>query len=325
MNRSHLFLVGLFVAICVAWLAPEAGYASGPFSLVAFTRVGVAAIFFLYGAALSFDDIRSGVCHWRLHLIVQTTTFVAFPLLVLGEMTLLQPVLDVASPLRTGLFFWATLPTTVSSSVVFVALARGNVAAAVVSTTSSSLIGIVLTPLWLSIFLSVSGESLAIADKVAQTSFLILVPTIVGFCFSPLLGRFVTAHRSTLRIFDQTVVLLIVYCAFSETFAGRVFDTTPLTSLGVVVLVAVLTFVVIFAGIGVVCRFAGISVTDTLTSQICGSQKSLMHGSVMGHILFAASPLAPMIGLIMLPTMLYHAIQLIAAGVIVGRKNSVAK
>lgn len=52
-----------------------------------------------------------------------------------------------------GRLFLATLPSTVSSSVVMVSIAGGNMAAAIFNASVSSLIGVFVTPLWMGIFL----------------------------------------------------------------------------------------------------------------------------------------------------------------------------
>src|SRR5690606_24559432 len=61
-----------------------------------------------------------------------------------------------------GTFYLAALPSTVSSSVVMVSIAGGNVAAAIFNASVSSLIGIILTPLWMSIF--IDNGSLSVSD-----------------------------------------------------------------------------------------------------------------------------------------------------------------
>ncbi len=41
---------------------------------------GIALILFLQGLSLSLEKVKSGAGNWRLHLVVQTFTFVIFPL-----------------------------------------------------------------------------------------------------------------------------------------------------------------------------------------------------------------------------------------------------
>ena len=52
---------------------------------------------------------------------------------------------------------------------------------------------------------------------------------------------------------------------------------------------------------------------DTITALFCGSKKSLVHGSVMSKVLFSNPAI---IGVVLLPTMLYHAYQLIIVSII---------
>ena len=47
----------------------------------------------------------------------------------------------------------------------------------------------------------------------------------------------------------------------------------------------------------------------------CGSKKSLVQGSVMANVLFSGS----MAGVVLLPIMVYHALQLIVASVLAQR------
>lgn len=47
---------------------------------------------------------------------------------------------------------------------------------------------------------------------------------------------------------------------------------------------------------------------DKITALFCGSKKSLVHGTVMSNVLFAGSPI---IGIVLLPVMMYHALQLV--------------
>jgi sodium/bile acid cotransporter 7 len=52
---------------------------------------------------------------------------------------------------------------------------------------------------------------------------------------------------------------------------------------------------------------------DSITARFCGSKKSIVHGTVMAKVIFMNSPL---MGILLLPIMLYHAMQLIAVSII---------
>src|SRR5204863_5154774 len=134
------------LAVFLARLFPNPGARGGALHPELLTKAGVALIFFLHGLSLSFEALKSGTLRWPLHLVVQTATFVFFPLLGLCLLFLTRRW--ISHDLQLGLFYLCALPSTVSSSVALTAAARGNVPAAVFNATLSSLIGIFITPLW---------------------------------------------------------------------------------------------------------------------------------------------------------------------------------
>src|SRR5690606_27437765 len=93
--------------------------------------------------------LKAGTMRWPLHLVVQGSTFLLFPLLGLAGLALGGAA--IPADLRLGFFFLCALPSTVSSSVALTAMARGNVPAAVFNASLSSLLGVFLTPLWVAL------------------------------------------------------------------------------------------------------------------------------------------------------------------------------
>jgi sodium/bile acid cotransporter 7 len=83
---------------------------------------------------------------------VLLTTFVLFPLFGLAFRPLMLRLVTPA--LYAGILFLCTLPSTVQSSIAFTAIAKGNVPAAVCSASASSIIGIFVTPVVVSLVLS---------------------------------------------------------------------------------------------------------------------------------------------------------------------------
>ena len=77
-----------------------------------------------------------------------------------------------------------------------------------------------------------------------------------------------------------------------------------------------LLFVVIYFGLGLLCRALGFSIEDSITTKFCGTKKSLVHGSVMLKIIFGNSAGA---ALLLLPIMIYHILQLLVIAVFAER------
>ena len=115
------------------------------------------------------------------------------------------------------LLFLTLLPSTVQSSIAFTAIARGNVAAAVVSASASNLLGIFLTPLLVALLMPMpgGGAGLISFDAVEKIMLQLLAPFIVGHLARPLIGAFVARHKAMIGRVDRASILLVVYAAFS--------------------------------------------------------------------------------------------------------------
>ena len=57
---------------------------------------------------------------------------------------------------------------------------------------------------------------------------------------------------------------------------------------------------------------------DQITAQFCGTKKSLVHGTVFSKIIFGNMA---SIGIILLPIMLYHAIQLLIISIVASKMS----
>ena len=308
------FTQALLLTLALATLLPcRDGWA------IAFDHVtdaAIALLFFLHGARLSRDAVLHGVTHWRLHAAVFACTFVLFPLLGL----LLRPLMGVVltPALALGVLYVCTLPSTVQSSIAFTSMAGGNVPAAVVSASTSSLVGTVLTPLLVGLTMTTHGGGRGFSwQAVEDILVLLLLPFAAGHLLRPWIGRWVDRRRSLLRYTDQGTILLVVYTAFSAAVVEGLWRTTPpralLATLGVDALLLALAMLIAWFGSGAL-RFAR---EDRITMFFCGSKKSLAAGVPMAKILFVALPGG--LGGIVLPLMIFHQLQLMVCAVIARR------
>jgi sodium/bile acid cotransporter 7 len=225
----------------------------------------------------------------------------------------LLPASILSPPLATGILFMCCLPSTVQSSIAFTSIARGNVPAAICSASASNLIGVVLTPVMISLLLSAkSGVRL---DQVEAIGLQILAPFALGQILHHRLGAWAARNKPTLGIVDRGSILLVVYGAFSEAVVQGLWHQLPAASLGVMV---ALDFALLAAVLFLTARMgvlAGFTKADQITLIFCGSKKSLMSGVPIANILFPAA----MVGPVVLPVMLFHQIQLMACAVLARR------
>ena len=310
------FLVGIAAAMALAWVAPGPGAEGGWMHPELLTKLGVALIFFLHGLGLSVAALRDGAARWRLHLVVQGATFVAFPLLSLGLVALAG---DLLSPdLRLGFYYLGALPSTVSSSVAMTAAARGNVAAAIFNATLSSLLGVVATPAWVGWMMADPGGSQPLPlDRVVLDLVLWLVlPLVVGQSLRPILGGWAARNKRWTAKVDRGTILLLVYTSFCDSvrqgiWTGQGSDVILATTIGSAVLLAIM-----LAGVSWTCGVLGFAGGDRTAAVFCGSKKTLASGVPMAHLIFGTSP---SLGVILLPIMIYHPLQLVVCGALAAR------
>ncbi|WP_439879904.1 bile acid:sodium symporter family protein [Pontibacter sp. MBLB2868] len=308
------FLIALISMIILASLWPQAGIDREPISLGDVATYGVSMIFFFYGLRLSPEKMKAGLSSWRLHLVVQLSTFILFPLLILPLHTFFEG--GNKELLWLGTFYLAALPSTVSSSVVMVSIAGGNIPGAIFNASISSLIGILVTPLWMGLFLTASTEGFDLGSIMGKLVLQVLLPVLLGIFLHRYWGGFAERNKSRLRIFDQIIILLIVYTSFCESFARNMFSGYSVADLLLLGAAMIALFFLVYGIIYFLSSRLGFKQEDRITAVFCGSKKSLIHGTVMSKVLF---PDANMVGIMLLPIMMYHALQLLAASVIAQR------
>jgi sodium/bile acid cotransporter 7 len=300
--RPDEFTIAMLATVVLSLLLPCRGTSAAVFEWL--TAAAIALLFFFQGARLSRDAILAGALHWRLHLVVFTATFVLFPVIGL----LLRPLSGslLTPPLYLGLLYLCTLPSTVQASVAFTSIAGGNVAAALCSASASSIIGMVLTPLLASFALKTSGGFSLGALRSIGTE--MLLPFIIGHLLQPWIGHWVMQRRKPLGWVDRGSVLLVVYTVFSSATLGGIWHQLALGPLAILFVVSAALLGLMLAITAAAARSLRFSREDEIAIIFCGSKKSLISGIPMASVLFAGQPL----GLIVLPLMIFHQIQLMA-------------
>ncbi|WP_295121408.1 bile acid:sodium symporter family protein [uncultured Chitinophaga sp.] len=312
---AFVLLLVLMIVLAKLWPAPGAG--DGPYSLQAIAGYGVSLIFFFYGLRLHPAKLKAGLANWKLHVVVQLSTFILFPVVILGARGLfMQPGTELT---WLSVYFLAALPSTVSSSVVMVSIAEGNIPAAIFNASISSLLGVFITPLLMALVTTTSGGDMDLGGVMLKLCLQVLLPVVLGFLLNKRFGAFAEKHKTRLRQMDQSVILLIVYTAFCESFENGVFAGFKALDIVLMGAAMIVLFLVAFFLITFICNLLGFNREDRVVAVFCGSKKSLIHGTVMSKVLFAHTP--DVIGVMLLPLMLYHALQIILASAIAQRMS----
>ena len=303
------FTILLFIMVILASFVPVSGQAAEVFSSI--TTVAIAILFFLHGAKLSREAVVEGLMHWKLHTLVFAFTFALFPIIGLLAKPILVPLLG--QELYWGFLFMCFLPSTVQSSIAFTSVAQGNVAGAVCSASFSNIVGMFITPILVAFFiLGQSQHGFDPTSSIMQITLLLLVPFILGQILRPWVFPQMKKRPEIVKFFDQGSILMVVYGAFSSAVVAGLWHQVSLTTLLLLIIACsvLLTLVMLLALF--VPRWIGFDKADQKTIFFCGSKKTLASGVPMAQILFIGQP----IGMIVLPIMIFHQIQLMVCGIV---------
>jgi sodium/bile acid cotransporter 7 len=305
------FLLMLIAVVSAASLLPVRGTAATLVDTLA--DLAIALLFFLHGAKLSRAAIVQGMGNWRLHALTMSSTYILFPVVGLALVWLTTGWVNPL--LLSGLLFLTLLPSTVQSSIAFTAMARGNVAAAVCSASLSNLSGIFITPILVALFMHVQGEGASVWHSAGSIALQILVPFLAGHFLRPLIGGFIDRNKKILQPVDRGSILLVVYSAFSAAVVNGIWTRVGWTDLLTLLILSAVVLAIIMVVNVLASRLAHLPREDAIVLLFCGSKKSLVSGVPMAGALF----LPAQVGLVVLPLMIFHQLQLFVCAGLAGR------
>lgn len=321
--RANAFLIGIGIALMLAVNFPEWGAPKGPLHAKFLANLGVQVIFLLQGLTLPLHELKRGVLHWKLHVWIQICIFGIAGILFLGAAGLLSAIGQ--GPLSVGFIYLAVLPTTIASAIAFTSSANGNVAAALFNTTFANIFGIFWVPAICLIAFSTTGEIPtgqlgALFQKLAA---LILLPLVIGQILQPFARRIrgFPIARKQFKWITQSIILFIIFTAFSGSVMEATWEQFPLPSFALVALCVLLCLISLHWIVWTGTQLFFAEFQDRITALFCGSQKTLATGAPMAMAIFSTLPQID-IGTALLPLLLYHPLQLLLAAAIVQRLKS---
>lgn len=312
--QKQWFLFAMFGLILIATLNPEIGKTDGLLQINKISNIGIALVFFLHGLGLSFHKLKQGITAWRVHILVQLTTFIVFPLIFFVFNYLFGQYVDKG--LLLGICYLCALPSTVSSSVAMTAIGKGNIPAAIFNATISGLIGIIATPFLIALFIGFSGDGISFETAVFGIAKLLLLPLVLGQLTRPFLESLHNRYKAITSSTDRIVILMLIFSAFSDSVSSGLWRDNGLIMIALVLIgVSALLYLVLVLTTWM-SRRMGFNTEDEIATVFCGSKKTLASGIPMAKLIFGNHPA---LGLIMLPIILYHQVQLIICSLLASR------
>jgi sodium/bile acid cotransporter 7 len=143
----------------------------------------------------------------------------------------------------------------------------------------------------------------------------LLVPFIAGQIARIWIAGWMKQHSKLVGLVDRGSILLVVYGAFSEAVVQGIWSKVSAVQILLLIVLCGALLAIVLALTAFASRRMGFDKADEIAIVFCGSKKSLATGVPMAGILFPPAS----VGLIVLPVMLFHQLQLMACAVIAQR------
>lgn len=306
-DRFILMLLGVIIA---ASLLPAQGTTLSTVS--ALSNIAIFSLFFFHGLRLSREAVWAGIRHWRLQIAIIVVTFAVLPLAGLALSQLLPTLLTPG--LWLGVLFLCALPSTVQAAISSSSMAGGNIAASVVAAALSNILGVILTPLIVAAVASASGVGVGLGP-VGKIAGLLLLPFVLGQIAHGCYGAWAERHKRWIGRMDRLTIMLAVYVAFSAAVVDGLWHRLSGMQLGLLLFIITALLGFAFVASWWLGGMLGFAREDRITLLYSGAHKTLATGAPMARILFPGSEA----GLIIIPLMLYHQLQLIISAWIAAR------
>ncbi|KAL0092412.1 SBF-like CPA transporter family-domain-containing protein [Phycomyces blakesleeanus] len=332
----YWFLLGLAIAIGLAWAFPQVGKSHGSIQAQYTVKWGaVILIFLLSGLGLEVKVMVRTILRWRLHLLVQAISFLLMPFVLYGIVRFLSAVnADIDPVVYQGLIIALSTSTTVSSNAVMTRNADGNDSAALLNAALGNTLGIFISPALMTVFgndklLFPPGSAQGVPDYLnvlKNLGLTVLLPLVVGqiirYIF-PVQIKYL-AVKLKFSIINSLALLCMVWSVFCDGVATHAFS--KMSASDTVAMIGVDIFMYLFGCTA--CIVVGrlpwphklmqepawldrwrFSRKDTVAIMYCGATKTVSMGIPLINVLYADSSVG-VVGVLSLPLLMYHICQL---------------
>lgn len=310
LTRLDLLVRVLLLAIALAVVAPVSGAMREVVQFIA--NAAVFVLFFLNGLRLPRDEVRAGLTN---HRLLWPLTAWVYGVMALSGWAVWQLGQGWMPPMiALGFLYLGCMPSTVQSATAYSSLGGGNVASSVIAAALLNIMGVFVSAPLFSL-LGGGGAAEFHTDSLIKVIGMLLVPFIAGQLMQDRLGGWVKGHRALVTGMDRAAIAIAVYVAFSGAVEQRFW--TRIDAQGWLWLVAGTAVLLVIGHLGAwwLGRAVGLDRANRVSMLFAGGQKSIAMGAPMATVLFPPA----VAGVILLPILLYHLVQLIIAAPIAVR------
>lgn len=304
LGKIDLMVRVLAVAIVLAFVAPATGEARVHAQTA--SNLAIFVLFLLNGLRIDRRDILRGLANLRFLVPLMVWIFGG---MTLGGWGLSLALAGWVPPLvALGFLYLGTLPSTIQSATSYSMLAGGNAALSVIAAALVNIAGVFITA---PLFAAIAGSALVeVGDEViVRIGMILVLPFLIGQAVQGHFREWTARNRHRVVWVDRFVIALAVYVAFSGAVEQDVWDRISLLAWTVVVAGLVAMLLIGHAAAWMIAGAVGLPRPDRISFMFAGGQKSAAIGIPLGALLFPSH----IAGLVLIPILLYHQLQLLVA------------
>ena len=299
----------LLLAIVLASLVPVTGEGRAIARFVSDAAIFV--LFLLNGLRLPREQVVRGIANWRFLLPLIVWVFGAMGLAGWGLFQLGELVLPVSVAL--GFVFLGLLPSTVQSATAYCSIAGGNVAASVVAAAVINVLGVFVTAPLLA--LATGGDVSIDLAALQRIGLILLLPFAVGQLLQSRLGALVAENRHIIVWADRGAIAIAVYVAFSAAVEQGLWSLLGTAAWAGLAMLLACFLALGFGGSWLLGMALRLDRGDRIAFLFAGAQKSIALGAPLAAVLFPPATA----GLVLLPVLLYHLLQMVISAPVAAR------
>jgi len=270
-------------------------------------------LFLLNGLRLPRAEVLKGMRHMRFLLPLALWSFGAMSL---AGWSLAQAGSALALPptVALGLLFLGALPSTVQSATAYSSLAGGNVAVSVVAAAFLNILGVFLSA---PLFSLLAGSEAAGFDigALERIALILLLPFFLGQLAQAKAGHLVRDHKRLATWMDRLAIAIAVYVAFSGAVEQGLWQLVGLSDWAALLLLVGVFLALGFGGAWALGGGLRLARPDRIAFLFAGGQKSIALGAPLAAVLFPPA----IAGLLLLPVLTYHLLQLVISAPLASR------
>lgn len=304
LGRIDLMVRLLLVAIALAFVVPAAGDARETAQLV--SNGAIFVLFLLNGLRIDRREIARGLANLRFLVPLAAWVFGAMALAGWAVAAAAGPWL--APEVALGFLFLGVLPSTVQSATSYTSLAHGNVALAVIAAAVVNILGVVVSAPLFAVMAGGAQASLG-WDAIGRIALILVLPFAIGQAVQQHFRGWIAGQKARIVWIDRLVIALAVYVAFSGAVEQGVWQRLDAASWAAIAIGIAALLVFGHLGAWLLGGAVHLPLADRIAFLFSGAQKSAAIGVPLGAILFPVE----IAGLVLVPLLLYHLVQLVVA------------